>query len=49
MTVSRRKLLRGVGLGGAIARVGLPPLAAMMIPNLVILGIAVPAFRSAMW
>jgi hypothetical protein len=29
MTVSRRTLLRGMGLGGAIVRVGLPPLAAM--------------------
>jgi len=33
MTLSRRKLLRGVSLTGAIARVGLPPLAAMFNTN----------------
>jgi hypothetical protein len=29
MAVSRRSFLRGVGIGGAVVRVGLPPLAAM--------------------
>ena len=29
MPVSRRSFLKGVGLGGAVVRVGLPPLAAM--------------------
>lgn len=33
MTLSRRKLLRGVSLTGAVVRVGLPPLAAMFNTN----------------
>jgi lipopolysaccharide export LptBFGC system permease protein LptF len=41
------------GLQGAMIGLGysgaLHPAAAMMIPNLVILALAVPAFRSAMW
>ena len=49
MTLSRRKLLRGVGLGGSLIRVGLPPLAAMFNSNGTAYGKTAPDSRFVFW